>query len=73
MEVTSLLELVLWKQKMQKEKEEVAQNSNDDDSTSFREDCRCQCGSDIVIGNVFGYLVEPGSPEEESPYHNARI
>ncbi|CAJ1957558.1 unnamed protein product [Cylindrotheca closterium] len=53
---TSLIELALWKMKMNRGQKEDLEA----DDTS-RTDCRCQCGADIVIGNVFGYLCKSRS------------
>mmetsp|Transcript_7765 Transcript_7765/g.18702 ORF Transcript_7765/g.18702 Transcript_7765/m.18702 type:complete len:572 (-) Transcript_7765:271-1986(-) len=52
-EVTSLIEQALWKMRMSGELRE------DDDSETdemYRENCRLQCGSQIVIENVIEYL-----------------
>jgi len=50
-EMTSLLELAVWKMKMNSERvEETPSNS------VGRESCRCQSGAGVVIENVFGFL-----------------
>ena len=60
-EVTSLLELVLWKNKiidhskgMKTRRNKKTKLNNDSD---LREQCRVNCGADIVIPCVFPYLL----------------
>jgi hypothetical protein len=48
-EVTSLLELALWKIKL----------DDSSDPSEFRLQCRISCGADHVIENVFPYLLPP--------------
>lgn len=52
LEAISLLELVLWKIKL----EENLMDLTNDESCTHRENCRVQCGSSIVIGNVLPFL-----------------
>ena len=49
LEMTSLLELALWKWKM-------AMMKSSEDDENFRADCRFQCGADVVIENVAEFL-----------------
>mmetsp|Transcript_24663 Transcript_24663/g.60576 ORF Transcript_24663/g.60576 Transcript_24663/m.60576 type:complete len:670 (-) Transcript_24663:3120-5129(-) len=71
LEMTSMMELALWKMRMTRENiiinnnnpnEEEAEEADDDDDDdndndrSVREDCRYQCGSEVVIEKVVGYL-----------------
>jgi len=65
-EYTTLLELALWRHKM----DEHCQTSNRRtkkmkiENSQLREQCRINCGADIVIENVFPYLVsKPGAEE----------
>ncbi|CAJ1957560.1 unnamed protein product [Cylindrotheca closterium] len=55
-EATSLIELALWKIQMSLMRKEDLETDY-----TIRKDCRCQCGADVVIGNVFGYLCKSRS------------
>ena len=55
-ETTSLIELVLWKMQMYR-----MQKADLEADDTIRKNCRYQCGADIVIGNVFGYLCKSRS------------
>jgi hypothetical protein len=51
--MTSLLELAIWKMK-------INDGGNDQmDQSEFRLQCRISCGADYVIENVFPYLLPP--------------
>jgi len=52
-ETTSLMELALWKMKMDDVTKIMVDSAND---ISYRESCRLQCGTDIVVDNVIEYL-----------------
>ncbi|CAJ1902969.1 unnamed protein product [Cylindrotheca closterium] len=55
-EMISLLELSLWKMKM----DSANMLGSVDDFSTRRERCRLQCGADIVVDNVFEYLFDRG-------------
>jgi len=59
-EITSLMELALWKKRMGDVKAEESSSSvaaSDSNSIMIdREGCRCTSGSEVVIKNVLGYL-----------------
>ena len=52
-ESTSVLELALWKAKIDDSRNRRARVDND---VSYRDKCRIKCGADIVIRNVLPYL-----------------
>jgi len=62
MEMTSLLELAIWKTKMQSMK--VLEKSNSEDDAVTKVSCRYQSGTGVVIENVFRYLLEGKSTSE---------
>ncbi|CAJ1941149.1 unnamed protein product [Cylindrotheca closterium] len=54
LEMTSTIELALWKMRTTtREKKNQSEEANSD---RFREDCRFQCGSEVVMEQVIGYL-----------------
>ncbi|CAJ1942366.1 unnamed protein product [Cylindrotheca closterium] len=53
-ETTSLMELSLWKMKM----DTTNMVGTVTDDISYRESCRLQCGADIVVDNVLEYLID---------------
>ena len=53
-EGTSVLELALWKAKTDMNRDKRAKV---DSEISYREQCRINCGADIIIRNVLPYLV----------------
>jgi hypothetical protein len=59
-EVTTILELALWKMKMNDHrlKESVTRHQKKvkTDESSIRQQCRVACGADIVIGHVLPFL-----------------
>jgi len=54
-EGTSVLELTLWKAKIDDSHNKRARVSEED--TSYKEQCRVNCGADIIIRNVLPYLL----------------
>ena len=60
-EATSIVELALWKQKMndhiQGKKQRRSKKKLKIDNSSIREQCRISCGSDIVIEHMLPYLL----------------
>ena len=69
-EATSLVELVLWKHKMNDhilgEKKRRRKKTKIEES-SIREQCRISCGADIVIQQMLPYLVcLPAAPSSDS-------
>ena len=60
-EATSLVELALWKKKMndhlQGKKQRRSKKKLKIDNSSIREQCRISCGSDIVIEHMLPYLL----------------
>ena len=54
-EGTSVLELTLWKAKIDESSSKRARISED---VSYREQCRVNCGADIIIRNVLSYLLQ---------------
>jgi hypothetical protein len=60
-ETTSMLELVLWKMKIDEEshneKSTRRQKKGKTDESSVRQHCRVTCGADVVIGRVLPYLL----------------
>ena len=53
-EATSVLELALWKAKVDEVHDKRARI---DGEVSYREQCRVSCGADIIIPNVLSYLL----------------
>lgn len=58
-EGTSVLELALWKAKIDEGRNKRQRVEGDD---SYKEQCRVNCGGDIIIRNVLPYLL----PEERN-------
>jgi hypothetical protein len=60
-EVTTILELALWKMKMnEKSHQDIATQSQKRSKTnesSTRQQCRVTCGADVVIGHVLPFLI----------------
>jgi hypothetical protein len=60
-EVTPILELAIWKIKMNEKKtQDVATQSQKKiktDKSSARQQCRVTCGADIIISNVLPYII----------------
>ena len=54
-EGTSMLELALWKAKIDKGRNKRARVSGDD--VTYKEQCRINSGADIIIRNVLPYLL----------------
>mmetsp|Transcript_22524 Transcript_22524/g.55788 ORF Transcript_22524/g.55788 Transcript_22524/m.55788 type:complete len:481 (+) Transcript_22524:240-1682(+) len=54
-EMTSLMELALWKMRMRKFQKEGSEND-----INYRESCQCQCGMGVVAGHVTRFLWEDG-------------
>jgi hypothetical protein len=69
-EVTSILELALWKMKMNDHslKESVTRHQKKvkTDESSIRQQCRVACGADIVIGHVLPFLTAVADEESDS-------
>jgi len=55
-EATATLELALWKYKMIES--DTRKKRKRDAGSTFREQCRINCGADIVIGHVLPYLLQ---------------
>ena len=61
---TTMLELALWRKKINEERHSTTQNLGTkkrnkkmkQDKSSLREQCRINCGADIVIERVLPYL-----------------
>ena len=53
-EGTSILELALWKAKIDEGRNKRARVDGD---VSYKEQCRVNCGADIVMRNVLPYLM----------------
>jgi hypothetical protein len=60
-EVTTILELALWKMKMnEKSHQDIAtksQKRRKTDESSTQQQCRVTCGADVVIGHVLPFLI----------------
>ena len=60
-ETTTILELALWKMRMNEEshneKSTRRQKKGKTDESSVRQHCRVTCGADVVIGRVLPYLL----------------
>jgi hypothetical protein len=61
-EVTSILELALWKMRMDEEKSHHDRSTQSQkkikvDSSSMRRQCRITCGADIVISHMLPFLI----------------
>jgi hypothetical protein len=60
-EITTLLELALWKMKMNEKSHQDmdthSQNKIKTVESSTRQQCRVTCGADVVIGNVLPFLI----------------
>jgi hypothetical protein len=71
-EITSILELALWKLRMnEKIPEEEAthyQKKIKTDESSMRRQCRLSCGADVVIRHVLPYLIITVADEESDSY-----
>jgi demethoxyubiquinone hydroxylase (CLK1/Coq7/Cat5 family) len=60
-EVTTILELALWKMKMnEKSHQDIATQSQKRSKTnesSTQQQCRITCGADVIIGHVLPFLI----------------
>jgi hypothetical protein len=58
-EVTTMLELALWKIRMKSHNGEKSrcQKKSKTDESSFRQQCRVACGADVVMGYVLPFLI----------------
>jgi hypothetical protein len=58
-EITTILELALWKIRMKTHNEEKnrCQKKIKTDESSFRQQCRVTCGADVVIDHVLPFLI----------------
>jgi demethoxyubiquinone hydroxylase (CLK1/Coq7/Cat5 family) len=60
-EVTTILELVLWKMRMnEKSHQDMATQSQEKlkaDNSSIRQQSRITCGADVIIGHVLPFLI----------------
>jgi hypothetical protein len=67
-EITSIIELALWKLRMNENflQEEVShcQMKMKTDESSIRRQCRITCGADVVIRHILPYLIT--ATDEES-------
>ena len=68
-EATTLLELALWKYKMDESESSKKRKRTEKSDDDFREQCRIGCGADIVIGRVLPFLMPALS--NTSPYHGS--
>jgi hypothetical protein len=63
-EATSILELVLWKMKINKKSHQdmstQSQKKVKTDESSIRQQCRITCGADVIIGHVLPFLINTG-------------
>ena len=63
-EVTTILELALWKMKMnEKSHQDMATQSQKKiktDESITRQQCRVTCGADVIIGPVLQFLIATG-------------
>jgi hypothetical protein len=64
-EVTTILELTLWKLKMDEviQEEKMIQNQRKmkADESSYRRQCRITCGAGVIIRHVLPYLISTGN------------
>jgi len=58
-EATTLLELLLWKNEMDKSESSKKRKRAEESDSNFREQCRIGCRADIVIEHVLPFLVPP--------------
>jgi hypothetical protein len=69
-EVTSILEIVLWKMKLnEKGCQDMATQSQKKiktDESSIRQQCRVTCGADVIIGHVLPFLISVADEESDS-------
>jgi hypothetical protein len=60
-QVTTILEIVLWKMKINNNSLEKNttryQKKIKSDESNIRQQCRVTCGADVVIGHVLPYLI----------------
>jgi len=59
-EATTILELALWKYKMDESESNKKRKRTEEPDSDFREQCRVSCSADIVIEHVLPFLV-PGT------------
>jgi hypothetical protein len=63
-EATTILELVLWKMKINKKSHldmsTQSQKKVKTDEYSIRQQCRVTCGADVIIGHVLPFLINTG-------------
>jgi demethoxyubiquinone hydroxylase (CLK1/Coq7/Cat5 family) len=61
-EATSILELVLWKMKIDKKSHQdmstQSQKKVKTDESSIRQQCRITCGADVIIGHMLPFLIK---------------
>jgi hypothetical protein len=56
-EITTTLELALWKLSMNKKKASPRQKKIKTDELNIRQQCRITCEADVIIGHVLPYLI----------------
>jgi hypothetical protein len=62
-EVTSILEIALWKMNMNMNDRSLKENTTQHqkkfktDESNTRQQCRVTCGADVVIGHVLPFLI----------------
>jgi hypothetical protein len=59
-EVTTILELAMWKMKLNEKSHYMAtqrQKKIKTDESNTRQHCRVSCGADVVIGHVLPFLI----------------
>jgi hypothetical protein len=63
-EVTTILELALWKMRMNEKKSKdvdtKSQKKIKTDESITRQQCRVTCGADVIIGPVLQFLIATG-------------
>ena len=73
-EITTILELALWKMRMNEEshneKSTPRQKKGKTDESSVRQQCRVTCGANVVIGRVLPYLLMSTVDQESDSESN---
>jgi len=65
-EATTMLELALWKYKMEESESNKKRKWTEESGSDFREQCRVSCRADIVIEHVLPFLKPDDSDDSDS-------
>jgi hypothetical protein len=72
-EATSILELALWKKRINDTKLSHQQKTNQTEGACIRQQCRVTCGAEFIIGHVVPYLISIGDDDSSSYKSNSDV